>query len=899
MRVRITAIGIILFAVYIALTTPAAAGIQAIYESPVEVGTTVNLTLLVTDSSGALVNGTTPIQLATSSKYGGFMPGPTQITNLTAIDGFISVNYLVGNAGDNFISIQTSGPDPMQIISIEGRATAPPVKITSEIYPGWVYADGDPTHVFIVTYHLYDAHGFPSGNRSITVTSNLGETVTTASNYLGTVSVKYGPKIVAGNYTLIARAVDNLTVTNTVNLVFSSTAAKDMYLTANPQTLPSNELNPAARSGVAIKTIDERGNPVTGESVKFKIISVTAPGQVNPPTIDGVGPGIEITKITGANGDALVSFASGSFVPLGTPGWNQSAKGSAVIQGNWDGMTRFITLHWENFPFVSLNVTATPLSLDMNGTVDITIKMVGDGYALQPKPIDVVLTTDRSGSMGSDTPTRLSQVKAASKVFVAQLNYGRDKAGLVSFGGTATVNQQPTNSPLAINTSIDGMTANGYTPMRDAIYKAINEIKTNGRTSTVKAIVVLSDGDYNYFGDPLARGSPGQVCTASHSVCDKTCNFQYCKSDGSQGTSRNHKYHRNDCISSHTVCDAYGTAPGDDAQYQTNLNPDYYPYTGLGTGPFSEQNMSVYAKNNMVRIYTIAYTSEVTQGGKDTLRYLAEQTGGTYYEAPSNGDLVGIYVQIAGALRYEAGIGTTMNVNMGSVVINNKTVPGITAFDYVHEDGISTTVHSWNETGDVIPLQTIDQTANWTANQSLPFDIGTIYLGQIWEGKYRLKVKLVGLINIFGPGSEIRFADGSSIILPDTYINCIDWSGQGALGNATNLDLHDLYSPDTMPANQRVRIRWNLTYKGHGEVTTLFYFAYPDQPDKWMKLSEVIETPAGQETTQEKTLTFSQSFGSTTDYLIKVEAFSSEGGYDKEGPILVSVYIPQYYIKIT
>jgi len=42
--------------------------------------------------------------------------------------------------------------------------------------------------------------------------------------------------------------------------------------------------------------------------------------------------------------------------------------------------------------------------------------------------------------------------------------------------------------------------------MRSAIYKSIQEINLHKRSNTVKAIVLLSDGDYNYYGDPLARG---------------------------------------------------------------------------------------------------------------------------------------------------------------------------------------------------------------------------------------------------------------------------------------------------------------------------------------------------------------------------------------------------------
>ena len=39
-------------------------------------------------------------------------------------------------------------------------------------------------------------------------------------------------------------------------------------------------------------------------------------------------------------------------------------------------------------------------------------------------------------------------------------------------------------------------------------------------------------------------------------------------------------------------------------------------FTGLGSGQFSEQNMSIYAKNNGIRIYSIAFADTMSSGGR-------------------------------------------------------------------------------------------------------------------------------------------------------------------------------------------------------------------------------------------------------------------------------------------
>jgi len=63
----------------------------------------------------------------------------------------------------------------------------------------------------------------------------------------------------------------------------------------------------------------------------------------------------------------------------------------------------------------------------VNDTVDVKVQIIGDGWALQPKPIDVILVIDVSGSMdGKDiSPTRMQAAKNAAKNFVGNMNMSR------------------------------------------------------------------------------------------------------------------------------------------------------------------------------------------------------------------------------------------------------------------------------------------------------------------------------------------------------------------------------------------------------------------------------------------------------------------------------------------
>ena len=67
--------------------------------------------------------------------------------------------------------------------------------------------------------------------------------------------------------------------------------------------------------------------------------------------------------------------------------------------------------------------------------------------------------------------------------------------------------ESPLSTNPSINTAIDSMVPTGNTPLRYGLYLAIKEIMDNGREDSIRAVIVLSDGDYNYYGDPLARGT--------------------------------------------------------------------------------------------------------------------------------------------------------------------------------------------------------------------------------------------------------------------------------------------------------------------------------------------------------------------------------------------------------
>jgi hypothetical protein len=460
----------------------------------------------------------------------------------------------------------------------------------------------------------------------------------------------------------------------------------------------------------------------------------------------------------------------------------------------------------------------------MNDTVDVTIRLKGDGYELQPDPIDVVLCTDRSGSMLKDYPDRMVKAMEASEIFNAQMNYPHDHLGLISFGKKgqtnligygyrywlgqdntygddydyrsdhypgdpkyyadyATLDLPVSDNAAVINTTIRGMVPDWGTPMRSGIYKAIKELNVNGSADAVKAVIVLSDGDYNHYGDPLARGTA-------------------IKKDPS----------------------AFG-----------DLTETYLPFDGLGTGRTSNQNMSVFAMSNDIRIYSIAFANDISDEGKNTLRVLAESTGGKYYHAPTGDDLAQVYTDIAGELKTEAGVNTTMNLEFGTVSVNSTLTGDV--FEYEHLDPVSTRMTKyWTDNKTTIWGPVCEnQGTDWQGDKILSFDVGDIYLNQTWETTFRLKVLKEGNIDIFGDGSVIRFngTEGESEVgLPHTFITArLNLTETDVSAAQIELEWQSVDIPEDKPGV--LTPYWNLSYTGNRSVTQKILYQFSPDDIFW------------------------------------------------------------------
>jgi hypothetical protein len=813
---------------YIVADIPA----KAVNSNPgtASVGAVTGLTVLVTDQYGNPVTSTktkTTVSFATTNGGdNGFLvdtSGPgygwhwgnygTVKVKSVAVplddNGYADVDFAMNtHPGDNFIVIAPPTPLPPTLITIQGIADLVPASITQDVDPG-----GRPPTLttggssFTINYQLEDKYGNPSTGRNLSVYASSGESRVIVSNSEGMVTITYGPKNQAGRYIITAQALDNPKVSAVQTVQFLSGKPTNMLLTANPQTMASLDVKKDMVAWLTAKVIDANGNPVAGQTVSYSIVSVNVGSytQTQGPAIQGDKKPTSrlndpVTVVTDADGLATANFYPGAFVTdTKNAAFSPLAEGTARIRASWSGIAHDIDLSYKNFPYLSVYTSVEPSTLETGKTADVTIRVRGDGYALQPRPVDVFMVTDRSGSMIDDYPDKMVQVMNSAKIFATKFDYKNDRLGQFSFGDNSQVSASGNNNcgkdddssddaaygkanyvedgktysdyatkdlslsskQSDITTAVKGLVPGGYTPMRYALYQAINELKKNGRPDAVKSLVVLSDGDYNYYGDPLARGSPGSKGPSDYDGLDK----------------------------------------------------NYVSFGGLST-----QNMAAYAKANNIRIYTIGYGADISDGGRTTLEQLATSTGGKYFYALTGDDLTSFYTQIAGALKDTAGVNTNLAMDFSGVEVNSAVVkPGSSVLQYTFIPGKSTWVTPPSTIG---PAYQLDNTADWAAGR-LNVQLGTIKVNQEFVVNFTMKVLKDGNIKIVNSGnSRVNFDDNTGYVpVPDTYITALPTGKDKGLG-VPKLEIRNLVRTNDASNRDQADLAWEISYDGKDSQIT-------------------------------------------------------------------------------
>jgi len=211
---------------------------------------------------------------------------------------------------------------------------------------------------------------------------------------------------------------------------------------------------------------------------------------------------------------------------------------------------------------------------------------------------------------------------------------------------------------------------------------------------------------------------------------------------------------------------------------------------------------------------------------------MANSTGGFYKHAPTQADLANVYREIAGDLKDEAGVNTTMVVDYQNINVTGVTLPGDQVFHYISHPTYSTRI-GWQDG----VTNVTNQSTDWDTDHRLDFTIGTIKVGQTWNATYRLKANQSGSINVFGVNSLLSFNGGaSSLTLPQTFLTVVPQLNMTSFGSKT-IKLENLLITEPGEIKTVLPVMWNTTYTGNKTITEQIYYSVDNGP--WVKFSEL------------------------------------------------------------
>jgi hypothetical protein len=834
--------------------------------------------------------------------------------------------------------------------TIDAVANAAPASMTVVIDPPGtppsLPADGIKT--FTIRYTLIDQYGNPSGQQNVSFNNGIAEQT---SNSDGEVWINFGPKPI-GDYSITATVTNNPSISMTNPVRFYNQLADNFDLRANPKILASYDANQNARAYITAKVIDGNGFPVKNQAVSFVIKA----GSISPA---GYCPVCNVTALpylvspttvtTDVNGNAVVALVPGAFIKDKTSkNYTAAATGSCVVSATWNSVTKDTEpILWKNYPYLTVTTNVTPLIVNVSDTVDVRILLNGDGFGYSKKPIDVGLVIDRSGSMantlGSNSKIRLAKNSAES--FVNQMDNTTDRLAVVSYAGITTGTETKINAPITsdftnVNNGIENLNANGATETRVALKTTIDLLNAspNPNPKAIQALILLTDGDYNWQGNPLGRGTGWPADNPDYTFSGNTLEDQdYLYYTGLGGTLTPYdsttcsvysntncdQYSNTNCDQrSSTVCDTcasgYSKGTGSNANKCCRSGTCYTPAQGHCSiahcdqwhcnqwhcvayvqnykcldGETTNQNMTNYAISKNVRIYTIGFANGLSSQAVKDMNTLAVGTGGFYRNASTGTDLTSVYNEIAGDLKSEAAVNTSMTLDFGvqTITVNDFLQNGEDVFSYVNDSSTSlstpgsTWINKYNKTTTNYPTYpfTIDDTSNWTNNKALTFNVGTIKLNETWETNFRLKVLREGNIQIFGPTSVINFTDSmgitNSLTLPNTSI-----SARQVATNKTEKTIKLTNLAPTGSVSNSIPMGWTTKYDGNSTVTERVYYSYNNGPWYLFNLQTGILNG-----TSSQTATLDVSSFPSGNYYIRVVATSTSNDaamvYTTYGPI--------------
>lgn len=141
------------------------------------------------------------------------------------------------------------------------------------------------------------------------------------------------------------------------------------------------------------------------------------------------------------------------------------------------------------------NLTATDFAISEAST-PLQVQSISCPTNTIQQAISVVLTLDVSGSMSSDSPSRITALKNAVNTFISMLDLTKSECAITSFDHLSYLNQDFTQDRTQLTNALNSLTPRGGTNYNSAFFSAPGsafQIASKGKNKRV--IVLFTDGN--------------------------------------------------------------------------------------------------------------------------------------------------------------------------------------------------------------------------------------------------------------------------------------------------------------------------------------------------------------------------------------------------------------------
>lgn len=428
-------------------------------------------------------------------------------TAIARIDKRAGTNDIgVNVTNEDGVTVQVSGV----IVGIAGEAT----NITVTASPENVSANGiDLSHVTGKVTDEFENPLLSTGAIRFNMTDS--DPVIKPLNSVGDATITIRPSKFTGsvvvNGTYINVTGDYTNLTDSATVIFYAEEPARVVVTADATKISTSNISGVNISTITATVIDKWGHTLQGRTVAF---SLTGPGTLS-----------SATGTTDSHGQATITLQSAV-----TGDATVTAK---VLNDSEYEIEGSIAIQIMDKPFVSVITTIEPDPVEPGGIINVTTSVSGQGDitgiylaahtmltldrsgSMDPDyyagtPLDVVLVIDNSGSM---SVTKIGDAKMAAKTFVSQLS-SVNRVAIYAFDGTDLESPKmyldwvllnSSQNRTLVNDTIDGLSANCWTPIWDTIGVACVKASYH-RSYAIPVVVALTDGD-DFGTDGREKGS--------------------------------------------------------------------------------------------------------------------------------------------------------------------------------------------------------------------------------------------------------------------------------------------------------------------------------------------------------------------------------------------------------